>query len=84
MNEAIFINRDQLESVPVLKEIRELQNEINDANYEIQIKASEIYFEDENGKLKPTVRINEKLLNEECGKIIRAASRLKELYTCLK
>lgn len=84
MNEAIFINRDQLESVPVLKEIRELQNEISDANYEIQIKAFEIYFEDENGKLKPTMRINEKLLNEECEKLIRAASKLKELYTCLK
>ena len=84
MNEAIFINRDQLESIPVLKEIRELQNEISDANYEIQIKASEIYFEDENGKLKPTMRINEKLLNEECENLIRAASRLKELYAYLK
>ena len=84
MNEAIFINRDQLESIPVLKEIMKLQNEIRDADREIQIKASEIYFEEEHGKLKPTVRINEKLLNEECGKIIRAASRLKELYTCLK
>lgn len=84
MNEAIFINRDQLESIPVLKEIMKLQNEIRDADREIQIKASEIYFEEEHGKLKPTVRINEKLLNEECEKIIRAASRLKELYTYLK
>lgn len=84
MNSAIFINEEQLESIPVLKEIRDLHNEIQDANDKIQMRASEIYFEDENGKLKPTMRINEKLLNEECEKLIRAASKLKELYTCLK
>lgn len=84
MNSAIFINEEQLESIPVLKEIRDLHNEIQDANDKIQMRASEIFFVDDHVELKPTIRINEELLKEECEKIIRAGYKLKKMYAYLK
>lgn len=84
MNSAIFINEEQLESIPVLKEIRDLHNEIQDANDKIQMRASEIFFVDDHVELKPTIRINEELLKEECEKIICAGYKLKKMYAYLK